>query len=336
MTIQSVKVTSAIIMMLLLITMAACSKNTNESVQQPASHAPATEKQSDDDKIKEAEATAETREVTDEFGSVTIPAKPQRVAAIYLEDYLKALDVTPVVQWYHPTWGTQEYLQLDAPLFDITGSLEALLAYSPDLIIVDGVVDKANYEQYSLIAPTYRIPENKLQSAEDIFKTVADVLSIPEKAEAVLKQYADKVSEAKAMFDKTVGRETFAVIRVNTGDNTIALFGVKNRYAGEIYSTFGLEPHPLAKNMESFQEILSEEAFAKLDADHIIVFPSNGSWESPENQEAFELLNSPLWNSVPAFKNNKVYKFERSHWQSGAITANMKKLDDIVDVLSKK
>jgi len=99
----------------------------------------------------------------------------------------------------------------------------------------------------------------------------------------VLKQYADKVNEAKAMFEKAVGRGTIAVIRVNTGESTIACSALKI-----------------------------------------------------ENQEAFKLLDSPLWSSVPAFKNNKVYKFERSHWQSGAITANMKKLDDLIAALSEK
>lgn len=44
-----------------------------------------------------------------------------------MEDYLKALGVTPVVQWYHPSWGKQDYLNLDVPEYDITGSIEALL-----------------------------------------------------------------------------------------------------------------------------------------------------------------------------------------------------------------
>ncbi len=282
------------------------------------------------------EVEAATRTVKDEYGDVTIPAKPQRVAAIYLEDYLKALDVEPVVQWYHPNWGIQEYLQLDAPQFDITGTMEALLEFSPDLIIVDGGADKVKTEQYALIAPTYHIPEKNLQSAEDILKIVADVLNIPEKADVVLAEYEQKIKAAKEQFDIFPANETVAVIRINTGDKTIALFGEKNRFAGEIYRTFGLTPHPLAAKMEGFQEILSEEGFSQLDADHIIVFPSNGNWETTENQSSYELLNSRLWENVPAFQKNQVYKFDRSHWQSGGITANMQKLDDLIDIFNKK
>lgn len=277
----------------------------------------------------------ETRTVVDEFGEVEVPVHPQRVVGVYVEDYLVALGVTPVAQWYHPSWGTQEYLNLDVPLFDITGSLEALLSYDPDLIIVDGAVDAVKYEEYSKIAPTYRLPESVLQDSKQMLTVVADVLNIPDQAVAVLEAYEQKVADVKAQLQAAIGDETVAVIRVNTGDKTIALFGQKNRYTGVIYSEFGMTPHPLAANMEAYQEVLSEEAFASLDADHIIVFPSNGSWDSPENQEAFTLLDSPLWKSVPAFQNGHVYKMERSHWQSGAITANNLKLDDLLQQVAK-
>ncbi len=81
---------------------------------------------SNEQKVESQENTsaAETRIVEDEFGKVEIPAHPQRVAAVYLEDYLSALDIKPVIQWYHPIWGIQEYLNLDVPKFDVTGSIE--------------------------------------------------------------------------------------------------------------------------------------------------------------------------------------------------------------------
>ncbi|CAI6082075.1 ABC transporter substrate-binding protein [Cohnella sp. JJ-181] len=284
----------------------------------------------------EASADDETRVVTDEFGEVTVPAHPKRIAAIYLEDYLKALGVTPIVQWYNPNWGKQDYLNLDAPLFDTTGSIEALLAQSPDLIIVDGAVDRAAYDQYAKVAPTFRLPEDILQSSEQILKTIGDVIGMPEKAESVAAAYEAKVADAKAKLAQAVGQETLAVIRVNVGERTIALFGVNNRFVGSLlFDELGLTPHPMVKKMTEFQEILSEEAFSLLDADHIIVIPSNGDWQTADNQEAFSLLDSPLWQSVPAFKNGHVYKVERSHWQSGAITANGMKIDDLLKLMVK-
>ncbi|ASA20376.1 ABC transporter substrate-binding protein [Paenibacillus donghaensis] len=276
-----------------------------------------------------------TRTVVDEFGEVVVPAHPQRVAAIYLEDYLTALGVTPVVQWYHPNWGKQDYLKLTAPQFDITGSLEQLLDINPDLIIVDGAVDAAQYELYSKIAPTYRLKEEILQDSTAILRAVADVMNMPEQAEAVLAEYEQKVAEGKAKLEQAVGKEKVAVLRLNVADKSIALFGVKNRLTGLIYSQFGLEPVPMAAEMSEFQVLLSEEVVPDLEAEHIIVFPANGTWEDPENQQALKQLEGPLWKNIPAIQNGKVYKIERSHWQSGAITANSMKLDDLLKSMVK-
>ncbi|MGE7986644.1 ABC transporter substrate-binding protein [Lysinibacillus fusiformis] len=271
----------------------------------------------------------DTRVVEDGFGEVTIPTNPQRVAAIYMEDYLTALDVKPVVQWYHPSWGKQDYLGLDVPEFDVTGSMETLLQAKPDLIIVDGAADKAKYEEYSKIAPTYRLKEEILQDPREIVKTIADVLNIPEKANEIVDKYEERVTNLKAKLDESVGDETVAVVRLNVADKTLALFGMKNRYTGYIYTEAGLTPHPLARDMTEFQEVLSEEAIPELDADHIILFPSNGTWETEENQEAIKWLDSTLWKAVPAVKNAQVYIADRTYWQSGAITANLRKYDDL-------
>lgn len=323
----------------LIIALTACGNdNKQEStaeqekvIESPDSSQPEAEQQTNAD-----EADSETRVVKDEFGEVTIPVQPQRVAGIYVEDYMVALGITPVVQWYNPNWGKQDYLNLDVPLFDNTGSVEALLAQDPDLVIVDGGVDLARYEQYAKVAPTYRLPESVLQSSEETLKVVADLLGVPEKAESTLAAYEAAIADAKVKLEQAVGKETVAFIRVNTGDKTIALFGIKNRYVGEVlYDKMNLEPHPLVKNMEEYQQILSEESFALLDADHIVVIPSDGDWSSAENQESFGLLDSPLWNNVPAFVNGHVYKADRSHWQSGGITANLMKIEDLVEFMAK-
>lgn len=273
---------------------------------------------------------AKTRKVKDEFGEVEIPVNPQRIAAIYLEDYMVALGVKPVVQWFHPSWGKQDYLNLDVPAFDITGSIEALLAAEPDLIIVDGSVDKAKHELYSKVAPTYRLPEGILQQPKEILKTIADVIGQPEKGASVLDAYNKKLADVKEKLTKAAGNEPVAVVRLNVGDKTLALFGIENRFTGNIYKEMGLTPHRFARDMKEFQAILSQEVIPELDAEHIILFPSNGSWNTAENQEAIKALDNPLWKSLPAVKNNRVYIADRTYWQSGAITANLKKMDDLL------
>jgi len=279
-------------------------------------------------------AEGETRVVKGEFGDVTIPAHPQRVAGIYMEDYMVALGVTPVVQWYHPSWGIQDYLNLDVPQFDITGSPEALLAQQPDLIMVDGGADQAAYETYSKIAPTYRLPESMLQDSKQILLAVADALGMPEKGEEVLAAYEKTVADDKAKLREKVGDETVAVVRLNGGEKTMALFGIKNRYTGSLFSELGLTPHPLVGEMEDFQQVVSEEGLADLDADHIFIFPASGDWESDENKEAEKILDRPVWQSLKAVQSGHVYKVERSYWQSGGIRANLLKFEDVMKHLA--
>ncbi|WP_409972414.1 ABC transporter substrate-binding protein [Bacillus sp. Bva_UNVM-123] len=303
-----------------------CSNNASKNVDKEVKQ---TEKE------EEKKLDSNSRIVTDEFGEVEIPTKPQRVAAIYLEDYLKALEVEPVVQWYHPLWGKQDHLKLDAPEFDVTGSIEFLLDKKPDLIIVDGAADAAKYEQFSKIAPTYRLPEEILDNPIEITKTIADILGKKEKADEVVKAYEEKIADAKAKLHEAIGDETVAVVRLNIGDNTLALFGVKNRYIGNIYHELGLTPHPFAANMKEFHELLSEEVLMELDADHIILFPSNGEWNSEENKASVEYLENSIWQSVPAVKKGNVHIVDRTYWQSGAITANMMKTDDLLKIFVK-
>ncbi|MDR7317391.1 ABC-type Fe3+-hydroxamate transport system substrate-binding protein [Brevibacillus nitrificans] len=67
----------------------------------------------------------------------------------------------------------QDYLNLDVPLFDITGRMEVLLQANPDLIIVDGGADAEKYEQYSKVAPTYKLPDELRNDTMGRLKTIA-------------------------------------------------------------------------------------------------------------------------------------------------------------------
>jgi iron complex transport system substrate-binding protein len=268
---------------------------------------------------------------------VKVPVKPKRVAALYLEDYMVALGVKPVVQWQHPMWGKQDYLGLnDIPAFDITGSVEALLKAEPDLIIVDGGVDAKRYEQYSKIAPTYRMPDEINQNTAKVLEKMGELLGIPDKAGQILQQYNQKAADAKAKLAKTVGEQKVAVVRLNIGDKSLAVFNAEKGFVGPtVYKDLGLKAPRLVADIKDNHALLSLEVIPQLDADHIFIFPSNGNWTSADNQEAIKVLDSPLWQSIPAVKNGNVHKLDRTYWQTWAIMANSKKIDDVLQALIK-
>ncbi|ANY65901.1 ferrichrome ABC transporter substrate-binding protein [Paenibacillus sp. BIHB 4019] len=286
-------------------------------------------------KNEEAAEEQTTRVVTDQFGEVEIPVHPKRVSALYREDYLVALGVTPIVQYYNPMWGKQDYLELEVPLFDVTGSIEAMLVSEPDLIIAAGEVDAAAYELYSKVAPTYRLPDDVLADTRTTLKVIADLLGIPGKAEQVLKDYESRISEVKTKVQASLGDEKLVVLRMNVVDQSINIFGMNNTFVGQIlYKDLGLKAPAYAETMTEGNVVLSQEVIPELDADHIIMLPSNGTWEDEDNAKALKaMLASPLWKSVPAVKNGHVYQVERSYWQTGAITANFKKMDELLKLL---
>lgn len=285
-----------------------------------------------------ATAQAETRVVNDGFGEVEIPTNPKRISALYREDYLVALGVTPIVQYYNPMWGKQDYLKLDVPLFDVTGNIEALLVSEPDLIIAAGEVDAAQYELYSKVAPTYRIPDDILPDSRKTLTVIAELLGLSDKAEQVLADYDARIVDVKAKLNEAIGDEKVVVLRMNVVDKSINIFGIHNTFVGQLlYEDLGLKAPGFAEAMTEGNIVLSKEVVPELDADHIIILPSNGTWEEESNTKALEEMKTdPLWKNVPAFKNGHVYPVERSYWQTGAITANGLKMDELLRLLTSQ
>lgn len=277
----------------------------------------------------------DTRVLADQFGEVSIPVHPKRVSALFWEDYLVALGVTPIVQYYNPMFGKQDYLELDVPQFDITGNIEGLLAEEPDLIITAGN-DQEQYEMYSKVAPTYSLPNEALSDSRTALTVIADLLGEQDKGVQVLQEYDNRIAEVKSELKAAIGEGKVVVLRMNVVDKSINIFGYDNLFIGQIlYKDLELKAPTFVEAMTEPNIMLSLELIPEIDADHIILLPSNGSWEDAENAKALEeMLANPLWKNVPAVQQGHVYPVERSYWQTGAITANYKKMDDLLRLLA--
>lgn len=277
----------------------------------------------------------DTRVLADQFGEVRIPVHPKRVSALFWEDYLVALGVMPIVQYYNPMFGKQDYLELDVPQFDITGNIEGLLEEEPDLIITAGN-DQEQYEKYSKVAPTYSLPNEALSDSRTALTVIADLLGEQDKGVQVLQEYDNRIAEVKSELKAAIGEGKVVVLRMNVVDNSINIFGYDNLFIGQIlYKDLELKAPTFVEAMTEPNIMLSQELIPEIDADHIILLPSNGSWEDAENAKVFEeMLASPLWKNVPAVQKGHVYPVERSYWQTGAIMANYKKMDDLLRLLA--
>jgi ABC-type Fe3+-hydroxamate transport system, periplasmic component len=140
--------------------------------------------------------------------SVNVPTHPKRVVGSYLEDYLVAVGVKPVVQWsVKNATGTQEYLKKDlknVPTIDYSLPYESVTKAKPDLILMgtDSAVQNGKYNQYKKIAPTYVVKNGDNVTWRQQFMDVANAVNKKDKAKQVLKTYDKKVASARTKLQK--------------------------------------------------------------------------------------------------------------------------------------
>lgn len=314
---------------LVALSLAACGnadKNTDQSSQDK------TEQQATN-----KEAAAE-RTLTDAMGhKVSIPAKPKRVIASYLEDNLVALGIKPVAQWsVNDGASIQGYLQgelKDIPTIPHDLPFEAVQKFSPDLIIMDSasMVEGGKYEQYSKIAPTYVIGTEVNNDWRDELLRVGEVFDKEDEAKKVLEDYEAKATEAKKEIEDKVGNPSVAAIWLVGGKFFVVS---ENLSSGAVmYEDLGLRVPDVVKEIsasgDSNWNAISLEKLVELDADYLFLINSDAASGSPSLSEA-------LWKSVPAVKAGNVFEFspDESWLYTGAI-ANGQMIDNILKSIVK-
>lgn len=314
------------ILMLLLaavLLLAACSSEDNEDTS--------SDESIDDTQTEEAEESV----LTDAMGNeVTVPANPERVIASYLEDYLVALDITPVAQWSVGEGSVQGYLQDD--LSDVETipydlPYEAVTSFEPDLILMDSasMVEDNKYDQYNKIAPTYVVGTEENNDWREELLTIGEVFGMEEHAEQVLADYEEKAAAAKEEIQSAIGEESVAAIWL-TGDTFYVVS--ENLSSGDLlYNDMGLTaPSVVTEISETSTANWSEislEKLAELEAEHIFLVNSdkgNGS----------AMLEDPIWQNIPAVQNDNIYEYDAdASWLYTGPIANSQMIEDALESL---
>lgn len=279
-----------------------------------------------------------TRTLTDAMGNeVEIPENPERVLASYLEDYLVALDITPVAQWsVNDSASIQDYLQTDlegVPTIPFDLPFEAVQEVQPDLIIMDSasMVEGGKYEQYNKIAPTYVIGTEENNDWREELRLVGEIFGKEEQAEKVLTDYDTKAEEAKAEIESAVGNPSAAAIWLVGGNFFLVSETLSSGTV--LYDDLGMKVPEVVKEIsasgESNWNAISLEKLVELDAEHLFLINSDTASGS-------SALSDALWESIPAVKAGNVYEFspEESWLYTGAI-ANSQIIDNVKESLVK-
>jgi len=311
----------------LLLNACGMSANSNEGSATPSQGAPSAE--------QSAPASASApRTVKDDFGhEINVPEGELRILAPYQEDALIALGVTPVAKYAAGTT-VQDHLEpwlKDLPKLDLMNGLspEVVLGHDPDLIIVTShFLPIEQYDTIAKIAPVYLIQGGNSDWRDNLNK-VAGLLGNESLAEQKLAEYETELQNAKALLS---GAADQTVAIVWPSDKEFFLIGSEFLSGKLLYGELGLKPHSLATTVPDNFVQLSLEKLAELDADKLFVITPEGQTD----EQVREMLASlPLWNNLPAVKQNRVYQVASGHWINSAYNANLAILKDVLDTVEK-
>jgi iron complex transport system substrate-binding protein len=275
------------------------------------------------------------------MGDVEVPDAPKRVVVLDTAELDSAitLGVKPVGATHTGTAsGFLNYLPKDKleGIADVgemmTPNLEAIAALKPDLILTSKIRHGDKYAELKKIAPTV-MTETTGEPWKENFRIHADALgkmAEATKAVAAYEARTAKVTEALGGREKAAATEVNVVRFIEGAD--IRIYGKKN-YISTILADVGLgRPAITDKAKDGFSYDVSPEKIDLADAEALF----HSTYGDPEKAKQKQTLDSALWKSMNAVKNNKVFSVDDELWIQGiGYTAAAQILDELEADLTK-
>ncbi|MCY9590372.1 ABC transporter substrate-binding protein [Paenibacillus chitinolyticus] len=242
-------------------------------------------------------------------GEIQIPVRPQRIVA---EEYLGSLIALNVVPVGAPGLTLNNYYYKKAlnGVAD-TGtygklSVERITGLEPDLIITGNA---ETYEQLSKIAPTLVIPYGTLKNTREELEYFGTLLGKETEAKSWLEDYDRRIAAAKSKVDAVLPADASFTIMEST-DKSIWVYGDNFGRGGQpVYQALGRTP-PAAISDELMKKQwaeISAEVLGRYAGDYIIM--------TANNKTAEDFRTDPVWSTLPAVKNGKLYVWpEERSW----------------------
>ncbi|MEM7142689.1 MAG: iron-siderophore ABC transporter substrate-binding protein [Actinomycetota bacterium] len=274
--------------------------------------------------------------VTDAFGNeVTVPAVPTRVFAGDDTSLANLLDlgVVPIGTAVNRN-AVPAFLgdRLDG-IVDLSAdnglgiNIEAMAALEPDLIIGPGTtLLELQYGLASEVAPTYAYRYG-YSSSEEIRTNLTDV--------AVVLGLEDRAAEILADLDARIADMRDRLANSDAADTTVSVVrifrdgsGISLRHGtteSVMMNEIGVTRPPNQRSIEDFATSLSLETLDQADADVIFVY-----LDDPEDPAVYdEMRENPLWQTLGAVQNDRVYTVDGGVWNGISIAAAHLILDDL-------
>jgi len=280
------------------------------------------------------------RAYTDAAGrTVDIPTAPQRIVAHYYAAEIAALGIPMVGTNYLNAQLVLTDAQLQG-VEDIGGTslapnLEKMLALTPDLIIIPDFLEQTDIDALSKIAPTVVI-----SYGADVFtrlRALADIVGQPDTAEKWIQTYEQKAKEKRALVQSRISEgETASAFILYAADKQLYVYN-KQRLGPTMYDAFGFSIPPKVTELfegepDSLWKTISLETLSDYAGDRLFFIASDDSEESKKAIE--EVVNGPVWKSLPAVKNGKAYIVDKRWSMNDPLTLDWL-LDEMAELLAK-
>lgn len=317
------------VLSLLLILSACSSSNRNVSDEKVED---SQETVQPDESKEESATTVQYTTITGE--QVEITADPKRVVYLgpTLGDFL-VMNISIVGSNLLHATNRSYYEGKTAGIVDVgnPGDLEAILALKPDLIINSYHKDAERNEALSKIAPT--IPFNPSLPYTERVKEIGNIFGKQEEADQWIAKFE---TQSKEMFEKLqLAEGETATVFIQEGK---ALYVMGNRSLGAfIYQENGFTIPPAIKQHvidegQTFVAI-SEELIPEYAGDHLFVLILANDEESKTGAD--QLLQSPIWETLPAVQKGNVY-VTSAEWNADNLLAMEQLLKELPQWMNKQ
>ncbi|MBW7475508.1 helix-turn-helix domain-containing protein [Paenibacillus oenotherae] len=270
-----------------------------------------------------SEASEATRPYTDALGrQMEIPVQPRKVVVITYGGYLLPLGLKPI----GADEGTlEQYPEEMADVQSIgkgVGNLEAIIALEPDLIILPDYHDEATYSKYAQIAPTAAVAWGGDPDVINTLRAMGDIMNRKQEAEAWISKFEGKLQRIRDQIDITIKPGSTAITFILYQGEF--LLGGKGGTLGKlIYEDYGFQMPEQFKKYADGGTALSIEQFADQQTDFFFT-----QMTEEEMGQLEETLKEPVYQTIPAVRNNRIINVTRDKWNYGPYV-----VDEAVDEL---
>lgn len=254
----------------------------------------------------EAVATEEKITYLDQEYAVKIPTTNIITASVETMEDAAALNIQPLgavtVGGEIPSYIAPSLGKDVANVGDKFGpNVELVTTLTPDVILGSTKFDDDVTKNLEKIAPTINV-SHVSENWKDNLKLLGTLSGKEEKADKLIADYETSLKETKEA-QPNIGDLKVVILRVRGGE--LCLYGENVYYNPMLYTDLGFKK-PAEIDKVKGQETISVEQFSKINPD--IVFVQFAKEENNGHENFIDnLKNDPIWQSMAATKNDKVY-----------------------------